>query len=70
MVNYTREELESMIEWQHDQLERQERVIKHLQEVIELYIKDEQHKPSSHISKEELNDGYVNDGNGWETYGT
>lgn len=40
MTDYTYEELQEMVQWQHDQLEQQARVVDHLKEVINLFIND------------------------------
>lgn len=40
MAEYTKQELQELVQWQHDQLEQQARVVDHLREVINLYIAD------------------------------
>lgn len=40
MEKYTYEELESMIEWQHDQLAAQARIIDHIQQVMDACTAD------------------------------
>jgi len=40
VTEYTQQELQELVQWQHDQLEQQARVVDHLREVINLFITD------------------------------